>query len=198
MNNLNEMTDEELAIMYQEGNNKAFDELLLRKQQKLYSYIIFVVRNKEIADDIFQETFVRVITQLKSGKYANTGKFGAWLICIAHNAIMDLYREQRVHREIYQSESSDLMAQLGDMHIEESIEADYINNQVLSQVHTLMDKLPATQREVVYMHYYQQIPFKEIAQLTNVSINTALGRMRYALLNLRRMARKHNISLQLV
>lgn len=198
MKNLKEMTDEELALSYVEGNNRAFDVLLLRNQSKLFSYIIYVVHDRETAEDIFQETFVKVITKLQEGRYTASGKFSAWIMRIAHNAIMDWYREQKTERIVEANEDNDL-SNLGasDTLLEANIEMEFVNAQVLNEVKQLMNHLPAPQREVVFMRYFQQLSFKEIAEATDVSINTALGRMRYALLNMRRMAQEHHLQLQL-
>lgn len=197
MKNLKDMTDEELALSYVDGNNRAFDLLLSRNQSKLYSYILFVVRDNDMADDVFQETFVKVITKLQQGKYTTSGKFGAWIMRIAHNVIMDWYRELRADRIVEPTEGNDL-SNISDKELFESnIENQYVNNQVMCDVRRLMENLPAPQREVVFMRFYQQMSFKEIAETTNVSINTALGRMRYALLNLRRMAKEYDVALQL-
>ena len=197
MEDLSVMTDEALAMSYANGNNRAVDELLSRNQSKLFSYILFVVRNREVADDVFQETFVKVITRLQQGRYSPSGKFGAWLVRIAHNIIMDLYRSQKVQKIIDTSSDNDL-SNIGDESLLSlDIESKYVNTQVLRDVRKMMNLLPASQREVVYMRFYQQLSFKEIADMTNVSINTSLGRMRYAILNLRRMAKEHHITLQL-
>ena len=197
MKNLNVMTDEELAMDYVNGNNRAFDELLFRHQSKLFSYILFVVRDREIADDLFQETFVKVITKLQEGKYSPSGKFSAWMMRIAHNVIMDLYRGLKVQKIVDTSDDNDLSNISTNDLYSMDIESQYVNAQVLKDVKKLMNFLPASQREVVYMRYYQQLSFKEIADMTNVSINTSLGRMRYAILNLRRMVKEHHITLQL-
>lgn len=198
MKNLNVMTDEELAMDYVNGNNRAFDELLFRHQSKLFSYILFVVRDREIADDLFQETFVKVITKLQEGKYSPSGKFSAWMMRIAHNVIMDLYRGQKVQKIVDTSDDNDLSNISTNDFYSMDIESQYVNAQVLKDVKKLMNFLPASQREVVYMRYYQQLSFKEIAEMTNVSINTSLGRMRYAILNLRRMVKENEITLQMV
>ena len=195
--NLYELTDEELALLYIKGNNKAFDELLARNQDKLFSYILFVVRNEDKANDLFQETFVKVITKLHEGRYATSGKFGAWIMRIAHNVMMDWYRELRTHNMVEQSEEHDIYNLSKSDVLESNIETHYVKNQVLTDVKKLMDNLPPTQREVVFMRYYQDLSFKEIAETTGVSINTSLGRMRYAILNLRRMTKEHNITLQM-
>ena len=198
MKNLNVMTDEELAMDYVNGNNRAFDELLFRHQSKLFSYILFVVRDREIADDLFQETFVKVITKLQEGKYSPSGKFSAWMMRIAHNVITDLYRGLKVQKIVDTSDDNDLSNISTNDFYSMDIESQYVNAQVLKDVKKLMNFLPASQREVVYMRYYQQLSFKEIAEMTNVSINTSLGRMRYAILNLRRMVKENEITLQMV
>ena len=196
MKNLNDMTDEQLALSYIDGNNRAFDLLLSRNQSKLYSYILFVVHDRDLADDVFQETFVKVISKLQAGRYTACGKFSAWLMRIAHNVIMDWYREQRMEKIVEPTEDNDL-SNLGDELLDMNAENQFVNEQVLSDVKKMMNMLPPTQREVVFMRFYQELSFKEIAETTGVSINTALGRMRYAILNLRRMAREHNVALQL-
>ena len=191
------MTDEELALSYTNGSNRAFDILLERNQSRLFSYILFVVRDREQANDLFQETCVKIITKLQEGKYTTTGKFGAWIMRIAHNVIMDWYRSKRSDKTVEQGNDNDLSkfspADLLDLNVENR----YVNDQVMSDVKKIMNLLPATQREVVFMRFYQDLSFKEIAELTNVSINTALGRMRYAILNMRRIAKAHNVVLQL-
>lgn len=197
MGNFIGMTDEELALEYMQGDNSAFDELLLRTQDSLFSYILFVVHDREVADDIFQDTFVKVIVRLQEGRYVNSGKFSAWIMRIAHNAIMDWYREQCNSRIVEATPDNDLSL-LRSSHVDGyNRESQYVREQVLSDVKRLMENLPPTQREVVYMRFYQNLSFKEIAETTGVSINTSLGRMRYAVMNLRRMAKEHNVILQL-
>ena len=198
MKNLAVMTDEELALSYVNGDNRAFDELLLRNQSKIFSYILFVVRDRDMANDIFQETFVKVVVKLQQGKYVPSGKFSAWVLRIAHNVIMDLYRGQKSQKIIDAVDDNDLSNIASNDMIIGNVESQFVNTQVMSDVRKMMNLLPTTQREVVYMRYFQQMSFKEIADTTNVSINTSLGRMRYAILNLRRMAREHNVVLQLV
>ena len=196
MKNLCAMTDEELALAYIDGSDKAFDILLSRNQAKLYSYILFVVRDRQLADDIFQETFAKVIVKLQERKYATTGKFSAWVMRIAHNVIMDLYREQRGGFVVEPTANNDLSNMEGSDLLVGNIENKYVNEQVLVDVKRMMNLLPEPQREVVFMRFYQEMSFKEIAEATHVSINTALGRMRYAVLNLRRMAKAYNMALQ--
>lgn len=197
MENISRLTDEELAISYVRGNNRAFDELLSRNQSKLFSYILFVVRDEDKANDLFQETFVKVITKLHQGRYVDSGKFGAWIMCIAHNVIMDWYREQRSRNLIEPTDENDLSNLSGNEILDSNVENRYVNDQIMVDVKNMMNMLPPTQREVVFMRFYQDLSFKEIAETTGVSINTSLGRMRYAILNLRRMSKEHNIALQL-
>lgn len=183
------MTDEELAVEYVEGNNRAFDELLNRTKTGIFSYIIFIVHNQEVANDIFQETFLKAITNLQMRKYTPTGKFNAWMIRIAHNAIMDWYRRQKTKQIIDMNDDFDIASMSDKTLMETSSEDLMANAQVLADVKAMIDFLPEAQREVVQMRYYQNLSFKEIAALTGVSINTSLGRMRYALINLRRLAK---------
>lgn len=197
MKKLQDMTDEELALSYVDGNNRAFDLLLSRNQSKLFSYILFVVHDRETAEDLFQETFVKVIVRLQDGSYTVSGKFGAWMMRIAHNVVMDWYRDMSSRHIVEVTKDNDLSNMGGDDVLEGNIEGRYVNTQVMANVRRLIDTLPPIQREIVFMRYFQELSFKEIAELTNVSINTALGRMRYAIINMRRTARKHGITLQL-
>ena len=198
MKNYASCTDEALALLYIDGDNKAFDELLARNQQKLFSYIMFVVRDPEVANDVFQETFVKVIMRLQEGKYTDSGKFSFWLTTIAHNVIMDTFRQQKSEHIVEASEDNDLNKLRRQDLMEMNRENEFVNAQILQDVRHLMDTLPAPQREVVYMRYYQDMSFKEIAEMTGVSINTSLGRMRYALINMRRIAKDNHIELALV
>ena len=197
MKNYVSMTDEMLALQYVGGDNRAFDELLARNQKKLYDYIMFVVRDPELANDVFQETFVKVITRLQEGKYTDSGKFSFWLYRIAHNVIMDTFREQKSLHVIEPTAGNDLSKLKSDNIMDINRENEFVNAQVLRDVLHSMVSLPAPQREVVYMRFYQELSFKEIAEATGVSINTSLGRMRYALINMRRMAKQHEIQLTL-
>mgnify|MGYP004653694497 FL=1 len=197
MKKLQDMTDEELALSYVDGNNRAFDLLLSRNQSKLFSYILFVVHDRETAEDLFQETFVKAIVRLQDGSYTVSGKFGAWMMRIAHNVVMDWYRDMSSRHIVEVTKDNDLSNMGGDDVLEGNIEGRYVNTQVMADVRRLIDTLPPIQREIVFMRYFQELSFKEIAELTNVSINTALGRMRYAIINMRRTARKYGITLQL-
>ena len=197
MKQLHEMTTEELALSYINGDNKAFDLLLSRNQEQLFSYIFFIVKDRALADDLFQETFIKVITKLNEGKYCTNGRFGAWLITVAHNTIMDFYRSSKNDKYLNNIDTNEFDNAVSISLMDSCIENHYVNQQVLKDVKRMVDMLPALQREVVFMRFFQQLSFKEIAEITNVSINTALGRMRYAILNLRRMAKTNGITLQL-
>ena len=196
MDKLKQMTDDLLVSLYLEGNNSAFDVLLNRHKDRLFNYIFFIVRSKEVAEDIFQETFVKAIVTLQQGRYTNDGKFAAWITRIAHNLVIDQFRIERNENTVSNDETEfDL---LNDARLAEgTIENRMVNEQVLKDVRMLVDELPDCQREVVFMRYYQDLSFKDIADITGVSINTALGRMRYAILNMRRIAAEKNISLVL-
>lgn len=197
MNTLKSMTDEELVVCYAQGNNAAFDTLLSRYKSSIYSYIYFIVHNKELAEDLFQETFVKVIVTIKQGGYTENGKFKAWITRIAHNLVIDSFRQERSENTVSNDEVEvDLFNNI--RLCEETVEDTIVRRQVLSDVRKLVKHLPDSQREVLEMRYYRDLSFKEIADLTGVSINTALGRMRYAILNMRRMAEENHIELSLV
>lgn len=194
MTQLKKMTDEQLVVAYAQGNNNAFDILLTRHKSNVFSYIYFIVRNKELAEDIFQETFVKAIMTIKQGRYTESGKFRAWITRIAHNLIIDNFRQEKNEQTISNDECEvDLFNnhKLSDGTIEDKM----VKEQILSDVKKLVEYLPANQREVLLLRYYQDLSFKEIADITGVSINTALGRMRYAILNMRRMAEEKNMIL---
>ena len=194
MENLKQLADDMLVTLYLEGNNSAFDVLLNRHKDRLFNYIYFIVRSREVAEDIFQETFVKAIVTLQQGRYTNDGKFAAWITRIAHNLVIDQFRNERNENLISNDETEiDLF---NDARLSEgNVENRMVNEQVLKDVRALVDELPDCQREVVFMRYYQDLSFKEIADITGVSINTALGRLRYAVLNMRRIAAEKAISL---
>ena len=196
MNTLKSMTDEELVVCYAQGNNAAFDTLLGRYKSSVYSYIYYIVQDKELAEDIFQETFVKVIVTIKQGGYTENGKFKAWIMRIAHNLVIDSFRQERSENTISNDEVEVDLFNNRDL-CEETIEDSLVRRQVLSDVRKLVKHLPDNQREFLEMRYYQDLSFKEIADLTGVSINTALGRMRYAILNMRRMAEENHMELSL-
>lgn len=192
---LAEMSDEELAVCYMRGEDKAFNLLLEHNQSKLFSYIYYVVHDEDIANDLFQDTFIKIITRLRNGMYTPTDKFHSWCLRIAHNVIMDNFRNAKISSIVEPTEDNDL-SNIRNSNVEEmNIERLFINNQILEDAKNIMNSLPSSQREVVYMRFFQQMSFKEISEATNVSINTALGRMRYALFNMRKIAHDHNINL---
>ncbi len=191
------MSDEELALCYIEGNNRAFDELLSRSQDKIFHYILYVVKDDDLANDLFQETFLKVITKLQNHQYANSGKFIWWVTRIAHNVIIDYYRSQKSNKIVEPTKDNDLSNLTCVSLLDKDRESEMTNEQVLHDVKRLMETLPDTQREVVFMRFFQDLSFKEIAELTNVSINTSLGRMRYALINMRKLSRQHGMNLVL-
>lgn len=188
------MTDELLVKAYAQGCNEAFDTLLKRHQDRIYNYILRIIKNEDVANDIFQETFVKAILTIKQGRYTENGKFPAWISRIAHNLIIDYYRQEKT--ENIQSADIDDVNLLNRKELcEETIEDLMISDQIRQDVKYLIRELPELQREVLTMRYYQNLSFKEIAEITGVSINTALGRMRYAILNLRRIASEKDIVL---
>ena len=196
MNTLKSMTDEELVVCYAQGNNAAFDTLLGRYKSSVYSYIYYIVQDKELAEDIFQETFVKVIVTIKQGGYTENGKFKAWIMRIAHNLVIDSFRQQRSENTISNDEVEVDLFNNRDL-CEKTIKESIVRRKVLSDVRKLVKHLPDNQSEDLEMRYYQDLSFKEIADLTGVSINTALGRMRYAILNMRRMAEENHMELSL-
>lgn len=186
MNNLTAMTDHELVELYKNGNDCAFDTLLTRHQAYLYSYILFLVKDSDVANDFFQDTFQRAIVAIRSHKYQTSGKFSAWLTRIAHNLIIDKSRESETTRTVREDFVKPKM--LNNQNLSETTREDeIIDKQQREAIRGLLDYLPQPQREVIMLRFYDDLSFKEIAQLTGVSINTALGRMRYALINLRKL-----------
>ena len=193
---LHQLTDEKLVKLYEGGNCKAFEILLSRYKSKVYSYIFLFVRNRELTEDIFQDTFIKAIATIQQGKYIESGKFLAWINRIAHNLIIDHFRREK-NENTFSADSVDYDVWKDADLTEKSIEDVMSNEQVLTDVAHLVGYLPDLQQEVVRMRYFEGLSFKEIAEKTDVSINTALGRMRYALLNMRRIALEKDVSLEL-
>ncbi len=194
MQNIQKLTDEQLVTAYAAGDNKAFDVLLTRHKQRLYTYILQYVHDSDAADDIFQETFVKAITTIKQGRYNDMGKFGAWLFRIARNLVIDSFRSEKSENTTNaDSAPYDVFnrRELSDDTIEDTL----IDMQIEEDVRRLIDYLPELQQEVLRMRFYENLSFKEIAERTGVSINTALGRMRYAIMNLRRIAKEKSLIL---
>ncbi len=188
------MTDEELVVSYADGNDYAFDLLLNRHKQSLYTYIYYTVRDQGLAEDIFQDTFFKAITTIRQGRYTETGKFKAWLTRIAHNLIIDYFRQKKNENTVSNDDYEFDLFNNSSL-CDETVEMKMVKNQVFSDVKRLIDFLPDEQREVLQMRYYGDLSFKEIAEVTGVSINTALGRMRYAILNMRKLATDHKMIL---
>lgn len=194
MKNLNTMTDYELVQLYEQGNDRAFDALLSRHQSYVYSYILFLVHTPSKADDIFQETFARAVVAIRNHRYQLTGKFSAWLVRIAHNLVIDQAREDNYCNITLQEDFTHDVTN-NKRYSEDPMETKLIAKQNIDTLNLLLDFLPESQREVVMLHFYEDLTFREIADKTGVSINTALGRMRYALINLRKLIQKHQLSL---
>lgn len=187
------MTDDELVRRYELGDDSAFDVLLERHQEKLFNYIFFLVHDKDTADDIFQETFVRAITCIRSHRYTGSGYFYAWLVRIAHNLVHDTHHLHDVMPTIsheFVNEHGDVTSDLfNDPRMcEPNVETLMLQQQSFEDVREMVTHLPLNQQQIVYMRFFQGLSFKEIAEELGVSINTALGRVRYAILNLRKMA----------
>ncbi len=196
MKNLIQMTDDELVNLFEKGNSNAFEILLSRYQSKVYSYIYLIVRNKELTEDIFQDTFIKAIATIQQGRYIESGKFLGWVNRIAHNLIIDNFRRVK-NENTFSADGFEFDITNNAKLSEKSIEDVMSNEQVLNDVVRLIDYLPETQRAVVQMRFFEDLSFKEIAEKTDVSINTALGRMRYAVLNMRKMAQENDVLLAL-
>lgn len=194
MQNLKMEADAVLVKLYEEGNDEAFDVLLARYQSAVFGYICSIVRDVEQANDIFQDTFVKVIMQIRSHHYVDSGKFSSWVMRIAHNLMIDGTRQRRpfvdipddVERERVLNDPTLLVG---------NVEMDFHNEQTYQLVNEMLERLPELQQQVVRMRMYERLSFKEIAEKTNCSINTALGRMRYAIINLRKMSAKLDLTL---
>ncbi len=193
MSYLSKLSDHELINLFNAGNVNAFEALVLRHKDKLYTSILFLVKDKYLAEDIFQDVFIRVIDTIKGGRYTEEGKFLPWAMRIAHNLCVDYFRKVKRTPTIRNSEDQDIFEVLN--FTEESAEDKMIKKQSHNRVKDMLDQLPEDQREVIILRHYADMSFKEIAQITNCSINTALGRMRYGLINLRKMMVAKQISL---
>ena len=194
MLNYSRLADEQLVAAYAKGDNRSFDILLRRHQERVFNYVLSIVRDPDTANDIFQETFIKAITTIKQGRYMETGKFAAWITRIAHNLIIDYYRQERSGNMTSADDETANVLNRKEFS-DENIEDILVDEQIRADVRRIVAILPDNQREVLEMRYYRDMSFKEIAEATQVSINTALGRMRYAILNLRRIVKENNISL---
>ena len=191
--NWNALSDDELVARYQAGEETALKNLILRYERRLFSYLIVSVKNKEVAEDIFQDTFIKVINTIRSGNYHEEGKFFQWIMRIANNLKIDYYRRLQRMPTVDGGEEFDIFTIIGSR--DESIEEKMIRKQTYADLNHYVEYLPEEQKEVLKMRIYSDYSFKEIAEMTNVSINTALGRMRYALINLRKIMAKHQVAL---
>ncbi|GFI05396.1 ECF RNA polymerase sigma factor SigW [Muribaculaceae bacterium] len=187
MQTMTKFTDRELVTAYANGDNAAFDILLGRYQKSVFSYILHIVKDNELANDIFQETFVKVITTIRQGRYEDSGKFSAWLNRVAHNLVIDHFRRQKGENTVSNDETEHDLLNNKEL-CEGNIEDEMVQKQLVKDLHKMIHVLPDAQRQVLMMRFYRDMSFKEIAEKTGVSINTALGRMRYALLNMRKLA----------
>ena len=191
---LSELSDKHLITSYLKGNNNALELLILRHKSKVYTSIMLLVKDKEMAEDIFQETFIKVINTLKNRSYKEEGKFLPWVIRIAHNLVIDHFRRSKRMPLIRDTEEYSIIESL-QLH-DDTVEDKLVKNRIDEQVRMLIDLLPIEQREVVIMRHFSDMSFKDIAERTDVSINTALGRMRYALINLRKIIEEKELVLQ--
>jgi RNA polymerase sigma factor (sigma-70 family) len=188
-----DVSDNELIEQYLSGSESGLQTLIVRHQKKVYTSILLLVKDKELAEDIFQETFIKVINTLRSGNYKEEGKFLPWVIRIGHNLVIDHFRKQKRMPMVRDTEEYSVMDSL--KLTDENIEDRIITSQIHDTIRQLVDFLPLDQREVVIMRHFADMSFKEIAECTNVSINTSLGRMRYALINLRKLIKEKQLVL---
>jgi len=195
MKHQNELTDEQLVRSYLDGDNAAFDALLQRYESKVYAYIVYSVHDEELAQDLFQDCFMRVVSKLQAGQYAENGKFSFWLMRIARNLVIDHHRQDFSESFISNDNTTQDVFAAHALESSSTRESEIIDQQTLREVKQLIEMLPEHQREVVLLRYYDELSFKEIAARTGVSINTALGRMRYALINLRKLAIRYDVGL---
>ena len=188
------LSDIELVRHYIGGNEHAFEILLLRHKRKVWSHVFLMVRDREVTEDIFQEAFIKVVHHLKAGKYNEEGKFLPWVMRIAHNLVIDHFRRNKKMPMVRSNDEYDVFATHSQS--DKNVEERMVNAQIDEDVRKLIEKLPPEQKEVVVMRTYLGMSFKEIAEHTDVSINTALGRMRYALINMRRLIKQHDMQLE--
>jgi RNA polymerase sigma-70 factor (ECF subfamily) len=180
------LSDNELIQSYVDGDHASLETLINRYKDKIFTYILITVKNHHLAEDIFQDAFIKVVRSLKAGKYIDNGKFPSWVMRISHNLIIDHYRREK-NMSICSNDASEYDLFNSTKFSDENIEDLMINDQILGSVKSLVEQLPEDQKQVVKMRHYMDMSFKEIAEQTDVSINTALGRMRYALINLRKL-----------
>ncbi len=189
-----QLNDKELILSYLDGNEKAFEELLSRHKQRIYTSIYLFVKDQAKAEDIFQDVFIKIVDTLRKGKYNHEGKFLQWALRISYNMCVDNFRRSKRRPTVSPTETFDIFDILENQ--EDNAEESIMKSQTHERIRKLVDDLPPEQREVVILRHYADMSFKEISQLTRVSINTALGRMRYALINIRRMMEEKHVTLQ--
>lgn len=189
--NFQQLNDKELILEYLDGNQKAFETLLNRHRNKIYTSIYLFVKDPDLAEDIFQDVFIKIIDTLRKGKYNHEGKFLQWAMRISYNMCVDHFRRSKRRTKVSATETFDIFDVLETN--EDNMETTIIKSQTHTKIRELVDKLPAEQREVVILRHYADMSFKEISKLTRVSINTALGRMRYALINMRKMVNEKEL-----
>jgi len=188
------LEDHVLVKQFIAGDQNSIEILVNRHKKRVYTYILLIVKNSQLAEDIFQDTFIKVIKSLRKGKYQDKGKFVSWVLRIAHNLVIDYYRKQKYQNTV-SNDDTDYDLLNSKSLAEDNIEDVLVHNQIMQHVRVLVDHLPDDQRNVVYLRHYCGLSFKEIADQTGVSINTALGRMRYALINMRRMIEEKKMNL---
>lgn len=193
MNKTVQLTDNELIQQFQEGNTRAFDALIDRHQERIYNAILFMVKDSYLAEDLIQDIFIKIIHNLKLNKYNDEGKFLPWALRIAHNFCVDHFRKVKRTPTIKTSDDQDLFEVI--KHADHSADYKMTRSQTHRNIQELVDLLPEEQREIIVLRHYANLSFKEIAQMTNCSINTALGRMRYGLINLRKMMNERGMTL---
>jgi RNA polymerase sigma factor (sigma-70 family) len=194
MKNMQHLTDDELVTEFIGGNEDCVDVLISRHKKRVYTYILMNVKQQHLAEDIFQDTFCKALQSLRKGQYSDNGRFVSWMLRIAHNLVIDHYRRLK-NMSTVSSDDNDLLILNSTKYSDPSIEDQIAYDQILKDVASLVHLLPKVQRDVVVMRHYQGLSVKEIAEETNVSINTALGRMRYAIINLRKLVEDRNVSL---
>ena len=190
---LSNISDQELVKKYINGDNKSFEILLNRHKNRVFAFIMSKIKNKDLSEDIFQDTYVKVVNSLQKGKYNEEGKFLPWVMRIAHNLVIDYFRRQKKMQMVRSNNDFDIFDVIKDNKI--NADEKLIKDQIFNDLNSLIDRLPKDQKEVLKMRYFEELSFKKIAEHFDISINTALGRMRYALINIRALSKKHHVDL---
>tara|TARA_B100000902_G_scaffold77226_1_gene81985 strand:+ start:654 stop:1238 length:585 start_codon:yes stop_codon:yes gene_type:complete len=190
---LSNISDQELVKKYINGDNKSFEILLNRHKNRVFAFIMSKIKNKDLSEDIFQDTYVKVVNSLQKGKYNEEGKFLPWVMRIAHNLVIDHFRRQKKMQMVRSNNDFDIFDVIKDNKI--NVDERLIKDQIFNDLNSLIDRLPKDQKEVLKMRYFEELSFKKIAEHFDISINTALGRMRYALINIRALSKKHHVDL---